>query len=106
MKKDQPTQIKKLVPYFISQRSGQVSKTTEQVKTEDKVETTEQVKGQAVQYFKVPDPTQTEFPTKSAKIRYLASTGMKTADIARLMGIRYQHVRNTLQRPLKKETAV
>lgn len=47
-----------------------------------------------------------EFPTKSAKIRYLASTGMKTGDIAKLMGIRYQHVRNTLQRPLKKETAV
>jgi len=40
--------------------------------------------------------------TKSKVIRYLDSQGYKTADIARFMGIRYQHVRNTLIQPLKK----
>ncbi len=36
-------------------------------------------------------------PTKSAKIRALAARGMKRADIARLLGVRYQHVRNVLE---------
>ena len=35
--------------------------------------------------------------SKSAKIRALAARGMKRADIARLLGIRYQHVRNVLE---------
>ena len=34
--------------------------------------------------------------TKSAKIRALASAGYARADIARFLGIRYQHVRNVL----------
>ena len=55
-----------------------------------------------VETEKVETEAEPVFETKSARIRYLASKGMKTADIARLMGIRYQHVRNTLERPLKK----
>ncbi|MEF2550947.1 hypothetical protein VQ042_06145 [Aurantimonas sp. A2-1-M11] len=38
-------------------------------------------------------------PTKAAKIRALDKQGFKRADIARFLGIRYQHVRNTLVRP-------
>lgn len=39
--------------------------------------------------------------TKSAKIRFLKSEGHSTADIARILDIRYQHVRNVLITPLK-----
>ena len=35
-------------------------------------------------------------PSKSAKIRKLAAAGYERADIARFLGIRYQHVRNVL----------
>ena len=35
-------------------------------------------------------------PTKSAKIRALNEQGMERADIARFLGLRYQHVRNVL----------
>jgi len=42
------------------------------------------------------------FGTKSAVIRYLDSEGWKRGDIARKLGIRYQHVRNVLITPLKK----
>ena len=38
-------------------------------------------------------------PTKSAKIRKLSKYGYKRADIARFLGIRYQHVRNVLLQP-------
>ncbi|KKN83485.1 hypothetical protein LCGC14_0299030 [marine sediment metagenome] len=38
-------------------------------------------------------------PTKAAKIRALDERGFQRADIARFLGIRYQHVRNTLERP-------
>jgi hypothetical protein len=41
--------------------------------------------------------------TKSAKIRFLKSQGMSTGDIARVMNIRYQHVRNVLITPLKSQ---
>ena len=37
-------------------------------------------------------------PTISAKIRALAARGVERADIARVLGIRYQHVRNVLER--------
>ena len=39
-------------------------------------------------------------PTKSAKIRALHAHGVPRADIARHLGIRYQHVYNVLQQPL------
>ena len=35
-------------------------------------------------------------PTKSEKIRVLGRKGVPTADIARFLGIRYQHARNVL----------
>lgn len=38
-------------------------------------------------------------PTKAAKIRALARAGFARADIARFLGIRYQHVRNVLAQP-------
>ena len=40
--------------------------------------------------------------TVSAKIRYLDKRGMKRADIARKLNIRYQHVKNVLDNPLKR----
>lgn len=40
--------------------------------------------------------------TKSAKIRHLSSIGWKRGAIAKYLGIRYQHVRNVLITPLKK----
>jgi hypothetical protein len=36
-------------------------------------------------------------PTKAEKIRKLGKAGYSRADIARYLGIRYQHVRNTLE---------
>ena len=36
-------------------------------------------------------------PTTSAKIRALAARGVERAEIARALGIRYQHVRNVLE---------
>lgn len=43
------------------------------------------------------------YGTKSAAIRVLASKGVATAEIARHMGIKYQHARNVLKRPLKRQ---
>lgn len=42
---------------------------------------------------------------KSQKIRALAAAGHERADIARAMGIIYQHVRNVLNTPLKRVSA-
>jgi DNA-binding NarL/FixJ family response regulator len=39
----------------------------------------------------------------ASKIRYLASEGMSRGDIARVLGIRYQWVRNVLITPLKTQ---
>lgn len=39
--------------------------------------------------------------TKSALIRQLSSEGKSRSDIAKMMGIRYQHVRNVLTAPVK-----
>ena len=40
--------------------------------------------------------------TKSAKIRLLAADGVTTGEIAKVLDIRYQHVRNILTTQLKK----
>lgn len=42
--------------------------------------------------------------TKSAVIRYLSSEGMKRGEIAKLLNIRYQHVRNVLIQPVKTQS--
>lgn len=42
-------------------------------------------------------------PTKSAKIRYLTSKGLTRSAIAKLLDIRYQHVRNVQVTLLKKD---
>jgi len=44
-----------------------------------------------------------ELPTTAAKIRALAAQGQSRADIARALGIRYQHVRNVLVRDEEKK---
>jgi len=49
------------------------------------------------------DALMKEHKTKSAVIRYLSGTGMSRSDIAKTLGIRYQHVRNVLLTPLKKK---
>lgn len=46
-----------------------------------------------------------ELPTTSAKIRMLAEQGLPRAEIARRLNIRYQHVRNVLERDLLKQAA-
>ena len=43
-----------------------------------------------------------EIVTVSGKIRYLTSIGMKRGEVAKMLNIRYQHVRNVLVTPLKK----
>ena len=43
-------------------------------------------------------------PTTSAKIRALAARGVERADIARALGIRYQHVRNVLEQEKARKT--
>jgi len=40
--------------------------------------------------------------TKSSKIRAMSHDGMSRGDIAKVLGIRYQHVRNVLVQPLKR----
>lgn len=42
------------------------------------------------------------FETKSGKIRYLAGKGWERGQIARFLGIKYQHVRNVLITPVTK----
>lgn len=44
-----------------------------------------------------------QYKTKSEAIRALAASGMSRGDIAKTMNIRYQHVRNVLVTPLKKQ---
>lgn len=41
--------------------------------------------------------------TKSAAIRQLAADGKTRTEIKTLLGIRYQHVRNVLITPIKKQ---
>lgn len=46
-----------------------------------------------------------EMSTVSAKIRYLDKIGMTRSQIAKYLDKRYQHVRNVLITPIKKEKA-
>lgn len=46
------------------------------------------------------------FKTKSAQIRWLASLNFSPMAISKFMGIIYQHVRNELNRELKKPVVV
>lgn len=46
-----------------------------------------------------------EYKTKSAAIRYFASKDYSRSDIAKAMGIRYQHVRNVLVADAEKAEA-
>jgi len=45
------------------------------------------------------------YTTTSAKIRALHASGMSRGDIAKLLGKRYQHVRNVLITPIKRTEA-
>lgn len=42
-------------------------------------------------------------PTTSSKIRFLSGKGLSRGTIAKTLNIRYQHVRNVLITPIKKE---
>jgi hypothetical protein len=44
--------------------------------------------------------------TKSAAIRKLAAEGKSRGEIAKMLDIRYQHVRNVLITPIKKQKEV
>lgn len=46
-----------------------------------------------------------ELPTTSAKIRYLTEEGKSRGEVAKILGIRYQHVRNVLITPVAKPKA-
>ena len=43
------------------------------------------------------------FKTTSAKIRHLTAQGKSRSDIAKVLGVRYQHVRNVQLQVLKKD---
>lgn len=43
-----------------------------------------------------------KFSTKAAMIRFLDSEGLSRGEIAKVLGIRYQWVRNVLITPVKK----
>jgi len=45
------------------------------------------------------------FKTTSAKIRHLTAQGKSRSDIAKVLGVRYQHVRNVQLQVLKKDGA-
>ncbi len=66
-------------------------------------ETTKEVKVNTVLRDEDIDKLMDEHATKSSLIRYLASRGHKTADIAKAMNIRYQHVRNVLVKDAEKQ---
>ena len=58
--------------------------------------------GVAVKTRKVIDVTKYgQLPTKAAKIRAMANDGHSTGDIARSLGVIYQHAYNTVKRGLK-----
>lgn len=44
-----------------------------------------------------------KLPTTSAKIRYLDSKDYTRSEIAKILNKRYQHVRNVLITPIKKQ---
>ena len=44
-----------------------------------------------------------KLPTTSARIRYLDATNLTRSQIAKKLDIRYQHVRNVLITPIKKQ---
>ena len=88
-----------------------MAKANKQVKTESKVETAAPVtetKGKRVPVTittdmqKVLDGFDSEMTT-SAKIRALHAQGWSRSQIAKGLGVIYQHVRNVLITPLKKQ---
>jgi AbrB family looped-hinge helix DNA binding protein len=50
----------------------------------------------------VEPPDLDALPTKAARIRALAVAGFARGDIARRLGVRYQHVRNVLERKIAR----
>lgn len=48
------------------------------------------------------DSVMETYKTKSAAIRFLLAEGMKRGEVAKLLEIRYQHVRNVEITPIKK----
>lgn len=48
------------------------------------------------------DEVKKTYKTKSSQIRYLLSLKYSRAEVAKMLGIRYQHVRNVEITPIKK----
>lgn len=67
-------------------KAQKVTETTEVQETEVKV-------NPITEAFKLPELTE-KYKTKSAIIRFLTAEGHTRSNIAKFMGIRYQHVRN------------
>jgi len=44
------------------------------------------------------------YTTTSARVRYLNSHGMSRSEISKVLNIRYQHVRNILITPIKRQS--
>jgi hypothetical protein len=67
------------------------------------VESTEQVESNQVETTKVETKEEilARFGNKSKAIRGLTNEGMSRSQIAKVLDIRYQHVRNVLVSPLK-----
>lgn len=72
-------------------------------KKDQKVQTSDKPKS----FVKAPTKDQQteldKLPSISAKIRYLDKENFTRSDIAKVMGKRYQHVRNVLETPLKRK---
>lgn len=88
------------VVYYICKMKSTTYHTTERVHTMTTEAATVTAPTNAVEYNL--EELMTTHKTKSAVIRYLAGEGMTRGAIAKLLNIRYQHVRNVLITPLKK----
>lgn len=102
---------------FAAQETAQETVATEAVESNTETVTTETPTPTSTSKFN-PDELKKELGNKSKVIRYLASQGMKTAEIHKLLVahnwrsdknpdqlIRYQHVRNVLNQPLVGKAA-
>ena len=92
---------------LLQNQSNEDSTMNEQAKVvaEDTPSVPVQTSGQARAITPTPTKAQQKVldgcPTTSAKIRYLNEQGYPVAQIARMLGIIYQHARNVLKQPVK-----
>lgn len=80
-----------------------IQKEEQQVQT---IDTNDKAKSLVKQVTEAQQTELDKLPTISAKIRYLDKENFTRSDIAKVMGKRYQHVRNVLETPLKRKVTV